>query len=332
MRTIECKITLFAIFFIVALEQTFCFCEIFCSEFLLNSHQTLYEGLIFFVHLVISTFHRPRNDERCTSIVNQHGVYLVDNCVIVLALHEICGTHRHIVAEIVESELIVRTKSDVAIVCTTTRFTVGLVFVNAIHAQTVELIERSHPFGVTFRQIVIDSHHVHTASRECAEEHGTSCHQSFTLTGSHLSNFTLCEHHPTEELHIIVHHFPLEVVTSCKPVVLVNRFGTIFRDCHKVASHRQFAVIIVSRNFDCFVLSEAARSFFHDSESLRKSFFKRNIHTLEHFFLEFIDFVEKKFAIFDGSFLDFSTNFSDLRIEVVARTLNVMFQFFSLCA
>ena len=247
------------------------------------------------------------------------------------ALHEISGTHRHIVAEIVETELIVRTESDVAVVCTTTRFTVGLVFVDAIHAQTVELIERSHPFGVTLRQIVIDSHHVHTASGECAEENGTSCHQSFTFTGSHLCNFTLCEHHTTEELHIIVHHFPLKVVTSSKPVVLVNRFGTIFRDCYKVASHRQFAVIIVSRNFDCFVLSEAARSFFHDSKSLGKGFFERNIHTLKHFFLEFIDFVEKEFAIFDGSFLDFSTDFSDLSIEFVTRTLDIAFKFFCLC-
>ena len=88
-RTIEGEITHFAIFFVVALEQTLCFCEIFSSQLLLYSHQTLYKGLVFFVHLVFTTLHWTRDDEWRTRIVDEHGVYLVDNRIIVLTLYEI---------------------------------------------------------------------------------------------------------------------------------------------------------------------------------------------------------------------------------------------------
>ena len=164
MRTIESKITLFAIFLIIALEQTLSFCEIFSSQLLLYSHQTLYKGLVFFIHLVFTTLYRTRDNERSTCIVNEHRVYLVDNSIIMLALYKVGGTHGHVVTKVVKTKFVVSTKSNVAIVCTTASFTVGLVLVDAVHAQPMELIERSHPFRVTFGEVVIDSHHVHTTT------------------------------------------------------------------------------------------------------------------------------------------------------------------------
>ena len=81
-----------------------------------------------------------------------------------LALHHIGRRHRHVVTKIVETEFVVRTESDVAVVGRTTGSSVGLVLVNAIDSRTVEHVERSHPLGVTFREVVVDCHNMHTAS------------------------------------------------------------------------------------------------------------------------------------------------------------------------
>ena len=64
------------------------------------------------------------------------------------ALHKVFRIHGHVVAQIVETELVVRTEGNVGQVSPTARLAVGLVLVDAIHAQTVEHVERPHPFRV----------------------------------------------------------------------------------------------------------------------------------------------------------------------------------------
>src|SRR5512144_3206770 len=47
------------------------------------------------------------DDERCASFVNQDGVYLVDYGVVVTALDAIIQAELHVVAKVVETELVV---------------------------------------------------------------------------------------------------------------------------------------------------------------------------------------------------------------------------------
>ena len=39
-------------------------------------------------------------------------------------------------------------------------------------------------------------------------------YKGLTLTGSHLGNLTLMENNTTEELYIVVNHFPLHIITT----------------------------------------------------------------------------------------------------------------------
>ena len=50
-----------------------------------------------------------------------------------LPLDEVCHVHCHIVTKVVETELVVRTESDVTVVGSLARVAVRLVLVNAVH-------------------------------------------------------------------------------------------------------------------------------------------------------------------------------------------------------
>ena len=80
------------------------------------------------------------------------------------ALNHIAGSHGHIVAQIVETEFVVCSECDVAVVGCAACRSVGIVFVDAVNGGAVEHIERTHPLGVTFRQVVVDGHHVYAAA------------------------------------------------------------------------------------------------------------------------------------------------------------------------
>ena len=55
-----------------------------------------------------------------------------------LALHEVLGAGGHIVAQVVEAELIVRPEGDVSVVGRAALGRVGSVLVDAVDAETVE--------------------------------------------------------------------------------------------------------------------------------------------------------------------------------------------------
>ena len=79
----------------------------------LGFHQTYHQRAEHFEKLFLTAGHGTGNDERSTGIVNQHRVHLIDNCIIVLALHQVAGTGSHIVAQIIETEFVVGTEGDV---------------------------------------------------------------------------------------------------------------------------------------------------------------------------------------------------------------------------
>ena len=103
-------------------DELFGFGEILRSQFALHFYQTLDQRLVLLEKLVVSLGHRTGYNQRCTCIVNQDGVYLVDDGVVVLPLYEVARRHGHIVAQIVEAELIVRSEGDISLVSTATGF------------------------------------------------------------------------------------------------------------------------------------------------------------------------------------------------------------------
>ena len=83
----------------------------------------------------------------------------------VFALYEIRWRARHVVPQVVESKFVVGAVGDVRQVGFPALLAVGLVSVDAIHSESVELEQRSHPLRVTSRQVIVDRDHMHSLSR-----------------------------------------------------------------------------------------------------------------------------------------------------------------------
>ena len=164
-------------------------------------------------------------------------------------LHEVGRRCCHVVAKVVETELVVCTECDVGVVCAAAFRGVGLCLVDAVNRKTVEHVERTHPLGVTFGEVVVDGDHVHAVSCQGVEKHRQRCHKCLSLTGCHLGDFALMKHDAADKLYVVVDHVPSHLVSTCHPVVVVDGFAVV--DFNEVfALGGEFAVEIGRGHFD----------------------------------------------------------------------------------
>ncbi len=96
--------------------------------------QFLHIALVLLEELVVALRHGARYDKGCAGVVYEHRVDLVDNGELVFTLYQIARRGGHVVAQIVETELVVGTVCHVCGVCLATGFGVGLVFVYAVYS------------------------------------------------------------------------------------------------------------------------------------------------------------------------------------------------------
>ena len=165
MATIEGEEAFFYFFLIFRINQFASFCQIFSSQVTLFCHDALYIRSEIFKQLGVSILrNRTRDDKRRAGIVNQNRVNLIDNGIIMLALNQVLWASCHIVAQVVETKLVIGTKGNIGHICIATSNRVGLVLVNTIYTQTVEHIKRTHPFCVSFCQVVVDCNHVNAVA------------------------------------------------------------------------------------------------------------------------------------------------------------------------
>ena len=86
---------------------------------------------------------------------------------------------------------------------------------------------------------------MYTIPREGVEEDRQRRHQRLTLTRSHLGDLATVQYRPPEELHIVVHHVPGDLVAPSDPVVLID--GRVALDADEVVRHTELAVEVRSR-------------------------------------------------------------------------------------
>ena len=211
---------------------------------------------------------RTGDDERGPRVIDEHGVHLVHDGEVVLALHQVLLGDGHIVAQVVETELVVRTEGDVAFVGLAAGVRVRLVLVDAVHGQAVEHIQRTHPLGVTLGQVVVDGHHMDTLAREGVQEHRERGDEGLALARRHFRDLALMQGDAADQLDVIVDHVPGDLVAARQPVVAV--YGLVPLDVHKVVVHGQVAVELRGGDGDGGILLEAAGRALHDGESLRE--------------------------------------------------------------
>ena len=111
----------------------------------------------------------------------------------------------HVVAQVVEAELVVRAVGDVARVGDLPLGVVQVVLDDADrHAE--EAVDAAHPFRVAARQVVVDRDDVHALARERVQVGRQRRHERLAFARLHLGDAAVVQHHAADELHVEVPH------------------------------------------------------------------------------------------------------------------------------
>ncbi len=201
-----------------------------------------------------------------------------------LSLNQILKADGHIVSKVVETELVVCSESNVCKICFLPGLGIRLVLVYAVYAQSVELIKRSHPLGVSLCQIVVNRNHVHTESGKCVQEHWKGRNQGLSFTSCHLGDLALVQNDTSDQLHIVMNHIPGNHISAGHPAVVPDSGITIY--LHIIEPCTQVLVKFGGIYPDGLILLESAGSGLHYGKGNRKHFIQHNLHILVDFLLE----------------------------------------------
>ncbi len=164
------------------------------------------------VHGVVklgSVLDRAGNDERRARLVDEDRVHLVhdgEGMALKLfrpapELHHVRDGIFHVVAEIVEAELVVRAIGDVAAIGGAALAVVEFVK-DAADGEAEESVDLSHPLGVAPGEVVVHGHNMHAPARQRIEIGGQRRNQRLALAGFHLGDTAGMEHHAADKLHV----------------------------------------------------------------------------------------------------------------------------------
>ena len=145
------------------------------------------------------------DDERGAGLVDEDGVDLVDDAVVVTALDLIFELELHVVAEVVEAELVVGAVGDVGAVGVAALLVVEVVDDDA-DGEAEEAVDLAHPLGVALGEVVVDGDDVDAVAGERVEIAGKRGDEGLAFAGLHLGDLAGVEDHAADELHIEVAH------------------------------------------------------------------------------------------------------------------------------
>ena len=122
---------------------------------------------------------------------------LVDDRVVVAALHHRLAVVFHVVAEIVEAELVVGGVGDVGGIGGLAFF-VGQAVDDDADGQAEELVDAAHPFRVAPGEIVVDGDDMDALAFKRVEIDGQRRHQRLALAGAHLRDAAIVKDHAAD--------------------------------------------------------------------------------------------------------------------------------------
>ncbi len=137
------------------------------------------------------------NDERRARLVDQNRIDLVHDREVVRALDVVLEIELHVVAQVIEAELVVLAVGDVARIGS---FAIGVA--HAVHddadAQPEEAVDAAHPFGVAPREVIVHRNDMHTAPGQRVKHRRQRRHQRLALAGLHLGDPAAMQNHPAD--------------------------------------------------------------------------------------------------------------------------------------
>ena len=148
---------------------------------------------------------RAADDEGRARLVDEDRVHLVHHREVMAPLDVAPEVELHVVAEVVEAQLVVGAVRDVG--------AVGVLALLVPHGvldhadrEAQEAIEASHPFAVAARQVVVDRDDVDPLALERVEIRREGRHEGLAFAGLHLGDRAAVQGDAADELHVEMAH------------------------------------------------------------------------------------------------------------------------------
>ena len=148
-------------------------------------------------------FRRSGDDQRGTRLINENGIHLVDDGVMVASLDQLALIPRHVVTQVIETELVVRAVRDIRVVLFAT-FGGLLIGNDAAHAHAEETEDAAHQLTLVAGKVVVDGDHVNAFAFEGVEVARQSGDQSLAFTGFHFRDIAPMQRRAAHQLDIEV--------------------------------------------------------------------------------------------------------------------------------
>ncbi len=143
------------------------------------------------------------DDERRPRLVDQDRVDLVHDREVVAALHALLQAPGHVVAQVVEAELVVGAVGDVGAVLLAALLR-RLLGQDHAHLEPEEAVHPAHPLRVALGQVVVDRDDVHALPAQRVEVGRQRRDQGLALAGLHLGDVAQVQRGPAHQLHVEV--------------------------------------------------------------------------------------------------------------------------------
>ncbi len=161
-------------------EQLFCFADaffgkrrgpVFFLDDVIDILNQFWNDFVDAVILVGGLFGGAGNDQRSAGLVDQDGVHFVHDSEVMATLHTVHEIEFHVVAEVIESEFVVRAVGDIRAIGRAPLDVAQIVHDHADgHAQRT--INRAHPLRVAPGQVIVHRDDVHAASGQRVQHGG----------------------------------------------------------------------------------------------------------------------------------------------------------------
>ena len=130
-----------------------------------------------------------------------------------------------------------------------------------------------------------------------------------------------------EDLDIVVHHIPLDLVTAGSPLIVVDGLVAVDGDEVVLRVSGQLAVEVGSRNHGLLILLEAAGSILDDAVGHGHHVVERFLEGVKHLLILLIDLVEDRLTLVDWRLLNLGFQLADLILIGLCRILNILLYF-----
>src|SRR5579859_1197464 len=145
------------------------------------------------------------DNQRSARFIDENGIHFVNNGELVAGLDALREVVLHVVAEIVETELVVRAVSEIGAVSCFALLVVQIVDDHS-DGKPEAPIEGAHPLGVAAGQVIVHGDEMHATPGEGVEGSRQSSHERLAFTRFHFGDFAVVKDHSANELDVEVAH------------------------------------------------------------------------------------------------------------------------------